>query len=97
MATASQVSRVLNSAGMTRSEAKKSRIKGLREYSAGFKTEQYVPGTVQVQYWPSSLSHSNRYIETKKWAEKYATVLTAHGYKCEVRTFGAAWVVRVTK
>lgn len=98
MATASQISRLLKAAQFKRSESRKGRIKGLREHSEGFVTEQFTPDTVQVSHRRNSLTRSGSFKDdSREWATQYDALLTMHGFKTEVRQFGAGWVVWVTK
>ena len=77
------ISALLKKAGHDRVTFSKSRIRGLREYSAGFRATKpigYPDGTVEVQWWPSSFSHSPQTEQRVAWLARYAEAITAAGW-----------------
>jgi hypothetical protein len=82
--TASGISRLLAAAGFERSESSATRIKGWRNYSAGYSATGDGPGVVRVRH---RFEDRRDQLDPEKYRvalQRYATVLALHGYATEI-------------
>lgn len=76
------ISALLRKAGFERSVSQSTRIRGWREYSAGFKVARHGDGTVEVEYRPSSFRARDTSDEQiKEMLDRYRKAIEEAGYQ----------------
>jgi hypothetical protein len=75
------ISALLRRSGFERSETKKGRIRGFREWTEGFTATKHYPDGVVVEWQPSSLrAHSDNDERQREMLDRYRKVIEDAGY-----------------
>jgi hypothetical protein len=81
--TPQAISALLSKAGFEKVTHSKSRIRGMREHSAGYHVQADLSGAVSVNWWQSSFSHGSDPARTDAMLARYADAILAAGFAVE--------------